>query len=186
MLEALPVDLEDLVAPLEADLFGLGVLLDLVDEDAVAALVAAQDGEVEDLLAGRSRQGDVAHPRLGGARDVQQVQLPRQLALLQLRLERLQELHHGGVRLEVGEMVVHPQQHHPRHPVSDLAFFEPAPRDHNSNYLNRVAVISAKNHKRQRCKRQSVTAKREKSQTPKVLNAILTLPNLTLLDLTWN
>jgi len=43
----------------------------------------------------------------------------------------------------------------------------------------RVAVISAKNHKRQRRKRQSVTAKREKSQTPKVLTAILTLPNLT-------
>jgi len=43
----------------------------------------------------------------------------------------------------------------------------------------RVAVISAKNHKRQRRKRQSVTAEREKSQTPKVLTAILTLPNLT-------
>jgi len=43
----------------------------------------------------------------------------------------------------------------------------------------RVAVISAKNHKRQRRKRESVTAKREKSQTPKVLTAILTLPNLT-------
>jgi len=42
-----------------------------------------------------------------------------------------------------------------------------------------VAVISAKNHKRQRRKRQSVTVKREKSQTPKVLTAILTLPNLT-------
>jgi len=42
-----------------------------------------------------------------------------------------------------------------------------------------VAVISAKNHKRKRRKRQSVTAKREKSQTPKVLTAILTLPNLT-------
>jgi len=44
-----------------------------------------------------------------------------------------------------------------------------------------VAVISAKNHKRQRHKRQSVpvTAKLEKSQTPKVLTAILTLPNLT-------
>ena len=47
-----------------------------------------------------------------------------------------------------------------------------------------VAVISAKNHKRQRRKRQSVTAKREKSQTPKVLTAILTLPNLTSLSLT--
>jgi len=43
----------------------------------------------------------------------------------------------------------------------------------------RVAVISAKIHERQRRKRQSVTAKREKSQTPKVLTAILTLPNLT-------
>ena len=37
-----------------------------------------------------------------------------------------------------------------------------------------VAVVSAINHKRQ-----SVTAKREKSQTPKVLTAVLTLPNLT-------
>ena len=45
-------------------------------------------------------------------------------------------------------------------------------RDGGRTY--RVAVISAKNHKRQRHKRQSVTAKREKSQTPKVLTAILT------------
>ena len=42
-----------------------------------------------------------------------------------------------------------------------------------------VAVISAKNHKRRRRKRQSVTAERERSQTPKVLTAIQTLPNLT-------
>jgi len=42
-----------------------------------------------------------------------------------------------------------------------------------------VAVISAKNHKRQRRKRQSVTTKREKSQTPKVLTATLILSNLT-------
>ena len=35
-----------------------------------------------------------------------------------------------------------------------------------------VAVISAKKHKRQRRKRQSVTAKREKSQTPKFITAI--------------
>jgi len=42
-----------------------------------------------------------------------------------------------------------------------------------------VAVTSAENHKRQRRKRQSVTAKREKSQTPKVLTALLTLPNLS-------
>jgi len=45
--------------------------------------------------------------------------------------------------------------------------------------FERIAVISAKNHKRQRRKRQSVTAKREKSQTPKFLTATLTLPNLT-------
>ena len=36
----------------------------------------------------------------------------------------------------------------------------------------RVAVISAKKHKRQRRKRQSVTAKREKSQTPKFMTVI--------------
>ena len=42
-----------------------------------------------------------------------------------------------------------------------------------------VAVITAKNHKRQRRKRQFVTAKREKTQTPKVLTTILTLLNLT-------
>jgi len=52
------------------------------------------------------------------------------------------------------------------------------------NSVERVAVKSAKNHKRQRRKRQSVTAKREKSQTPKVLTAILTLPNLTSPNLT--
>jgi len=50
---------------------------------------------------------------------------------------------------------------------------------HTFGTFSRVAVISAKNHKRQRRKRQSVTTKREKSQTPKFLTAILTLPNLT-------
>jgi len=44
--------------------------------------------------------------------------------------------------------------------------------------IKRVPVISTKNHKRQRRKSQSVTANWEKSQTPKVLTAILTLPNL--------
>ena len=52
------------------------------------------------------------------------------------------------------------------------------------NCTGRIAVISAKNHKRQLRKRQSVTAKREKSQTPKVLTSILTLPNLTYPNLT--
>ena len=50
--------------------------------------------------------------------------------------------------------------------------------DEQNKTYPRVAVISAKNHERQRRKRQSVTAKREKSQTPKVLTAIITLPNL--------
>ena len=58
------------------------------------------------------------------------------------------------------------------------AIFNPKFKDRSTSTI-RVAVISAKNHKRQRRKRQSVTAKREKSQTPKVLTAILTLPNLT-------
>ena len=40
--------------------------------------------------------------------------------------------------------------------------------------MERVAVISAKNHKRQRRKRQSVTSKREKSQTPSFITAIQT------------
>jgi len=44
--------------------------------------------------------------------------------------------------------------------------------------FNWVAVISAKKHKRQRRKRQSVTAKREKSQKPKFITAIQTSPNL--------
>ena len=50
-----------------------------------------------------------------------------------------------------------------------------------THLCSRVAIINAKNHTRQRRKRQSVTAKREKSQTPKVLTAKLTLPqpNLT-------
>jgi len=53
---------------------------------------------------------------------------------------------------------------------------DPSEDSHAVNH--RVDVISAKNHKRQRRKRQSVTAKRKKSQTPKILTAILTLPNL--------
>jgi len=58
-------------------------------------------------------------------------------------------------------------------------------KDTGLSGLGRVAVIGAENHKRQRRKRQSVTAKWEKSQTPKVLTAILTLPNLTYLNLTY-
>jgi len=61
--------------------------------------------------------------------------------------------------------------------------FSPTPKPVSFNRdtlcVRGVAVISAKNHKRQRRKRQSVTPKREKSQTPKVLTAILTLPSLT-------
>ena len=64
--------------------------------------------------------------------------------------------------------------------VSDWFVLRPfGNNSRKSSENNGVAVKSAKNHKRQRRKRQSVTAKREKSQTPKVLTAILTLPNLT-------
>jgi len=48
-----------------------------------------------------------------------------------------------------------------------------------NKWVIRVAVINAKNHKRQRRKRQSVTANREKSQTPKFKTAVQTSPNLT-------
>jgi len=44
--------------------------------------------------------------------------------------------------------------------------------------FQRVAVVSSKNHKRQRRKRQSVTAKREKSQSLN-RNTNLTQPSLT-------
>jgi len=44
----------------------------------------------------------------------------------------------------------------------------PTIRQKQTKDFNGVAVISAKNLKRQRRKRQSVTAKREKSQTPNV------------------
>ena len=39
---------------------------------------------------------------------------------LERGLEALEELHHLGVHLEVGEVVVHPQQQHARHAVEDL------------------------------------------------------------------
>ena len=59
----------------------------------------------------------------------------------------------------------------------DLLFFSDM-RVREKIYLikikNLVAFISAKKHKRQRRKRQSVAAKREKSQTPKFITAIQT------------
>jgi len=73
-----------------------------------------------------------------------------------------------GETFKTGHTVETPKQN----PPARLAFKSPS-------VFFRVAVISAKKHKRQRRKRQSVTAKREKSRTPKVLTAILTLPNLT-------
>ena len=41
------------------------------------------------------------------------------LGRLQLCLEPLEELHHGGVGLKVGEVVVHPQQQHASHFVPE-------------------------------------------------------------------
>ena len=53
----------------------------------------------------------------------------------------------------------------------NLVIFEDKPIDTGENISPRGGAFdSAKNHKRQRRKRQSVTAKREKSQTPKILN----------------
>jgi len=78
---------------------------------------------------------------------------------------------------------------HPLPPPSDSSMFVWSTLQINNiskqNFLSifwkkiRVAVMSAKKHKRQRRKRQSVNAKREKSQTTKFLTAILPLPNLT-------
>ena len=48
-----------------------------------------------------------------------------------------------------------------------------------SDVVRKGSCNKRQNHKHQRRKRQSVTAKREKPQTPKLLTAILTLPNLT-------
>ena len=47
-------------------------------------------------------------------------ELPVHLLGLERGLEALEELHHLGVHLEVGEVVVHPQQQHARHAVEDL------------------------------------------------------------------
>jgi len=55
-----------------------------------------------------------------------------------------------------------------------LSFELPPPILRLPHLLKRVAVISAKKHKRHRRKRQSVTAKREKSQTPTFITAIQT------------
>jgi len=64
-----------------------------------------------------------------------------------------------------------------------LRLFSRKTRSNTEKRTFRVAVISAKKHKRQRRKRQSETAEREKSQTPKFLTALnllnLTQPNLT-------
>ena len=56
--------------------------------------------------------------------------------------------------------------HYPLQPTSRHRAKATAGQDEPS-LNNRGAFDSAKNHKRQRRKRQSVTAKREKSQTPK-------------------
>jgi len=76
----------------------------------------------------------------------------------------------------------------PRHFPNLVYFFKvimsPEPVK-KSTTLCRVAVaVSGSCHKRQKPQAPTpqapvVTAKREKSQTPKVLTAILTLPNLT-------
>jgi len=44
---------------------------------------------------------------------------------LQEGFERFEEIHHGGIRFKVGEVVVDPQQHHPRHLVPYRRIVEP-------------------------------------------------------------
>jgi len=71
-----------------------------------------------------------------------------------------------------------------RTPHYDILLCPSVQVDQIHMWPERVAVISAKNQKRQRRKRQSVTAKWGKSQTPKFITAIQTSPNLTKPNLT--
>ena len=66
--------------------------------------------KLELLLPGRPCERERPPPGLLRAGEVEHPQLPAHPAGLQGGLEPLQEEHHGGVGLEVGEVVVHPQQ----------------------------------------------------------------------------
>ena len=47
---------------------------------------------------------------------------------LEHRLERLQEVHHARVRFEIGEVIVHPEEHDARHLVPNRVIVEPVAR----------------------------------------------------------
>lgn len=113
----------------------------LRNEYPEASLVSPKDGEVEDLVSGWPGESDRPSPGLGGAGEVEEAQLPGHALPLQSFLKLLQEVHHLRVHLEVGEVVVHPQQNDPRHPVAQGGVLEPAGgREWVSTGVRRVQV----------------------------------------------
>lgn len=64
-----------LIATLEARLRGFGSLLHLGDEDAVTPLQPTQDGEVQNFVPRRPRQGHSPHLGFGRTGHVQQTHL---------------------------------------------------------------------------------------------------------------
>ena len=79
MFEVVVVDIQNLVTSLQPSLGRARAFLHFRDEDAAAALDAAQDGEVEDLALVLARDDDRAWARLRCARDVQETQLAAHL-----------------------------------------------------------------------------------------------------------
>ena len=134
------------------------------------------DGQLEGVHLGEAllvgQGGDVRPEALEGRVDAVHAAALAQVGGLPLRLRR--EVHAaGGAPPPAGGegdanrgAAVAARDAAPAHPTPKV-------------FLKKIVVKSGSSHKRQRRKRQSVTAKREKSQTPKVLTAILTLPNLT-------
>ena len=44
---------------------------------------------------------------------------------LQERFEGFKKIHHGRIRFKIGEVVVDPEQHHPRHLIAYCRIVEP-------------------------------------------------------------
>lgn len=70
------------------------------------------------LVSGGPGEGDCSGTGLGGTGKVQQPQLTGHLLPFEPLFELLQEVHHVGVHLKVGEVVVDPKEHHTGHTVS--------------------------------------------------------------------
>jgi len=103
---------------------------------------------------------------------------PLQINLLKFSQNSNHFFNQGHKRIFIG-LLFHPSMCEERSLILDYSFRIFGHFRRGLFVTLRVAVVSAKNHERRRRERQSVTAKREKSQTPNVLTAILTLPNLT-------